>query len=235
MSMETTINWRCPFCYQNATITSDRRSTSAHRFDNGNKHGPQSFVSEVFVCPNSDCGEFSLTAHLSDTRWNGKEVLDENPTQTWRLVPPAAVKRFPEYVPEFVRQDYEEACLTQDVSPKASATMARRCLQAMIRDFWSIEKNTLHQEIDAIKDKVDKLTWDAIMAVKEIGNVGAHMRAPNDVLIDVDPKEATLLIGLIEMLVSEWYINRYEREERMRQLIDSAKSKEVPRTQRHRA
>ena len=54
-------------------------------------------------------------------------------------------------------------------------------------------------------------------------------------LIDVDPKEATLLIGLIEMLVSEWYINRYEREERMRQLIDSAKSKEVPRTQRHRA
>jgi len=98
----------------------------------------------------------------------------------------------------------------------------------MIRDFWSIEKNTLHQEIDAIKDKVDKLTWDAIMAVKEIGNVGAHMRAPNDVLIDVDPKEATLLIGLIEMLVSEWYINRYEREERMRQLIDSAKSKEVP-------
>jgi len=54
----------------------------------GNKHGPQSFVSEVFVCPNSDCGEFSLTAHLSDTRWNGKESSTKNPTQTWRLVPP---------------------------------------------------------------------------------------------------------------------------------------------------
>jgi len=27
------------------------------------------------------------------------------------------------------------------------------------------------------------------MAVKEIGNVGAHMRAPTTLLIDVDPKE----------------------------------------------
>jgi hypothetical protein len=228
MSLETTINWRCPFCYQNATITSDRRSTSAHRFDNGNKHGPQSFVSEVFVCPNSDCGEFSLTAHLSETRWNGKEVVDETPTRTWRLVPPAAMKRFPEYVPESVRQDYEEACLTHDVSPKASATMARRCLQTMIRDFWSLKKQNLHQEIDAIKDEVDPLTWQGIMAVKKIGNVSAHMTLANDVIVDVDPQEATLLIGLIETLVSDWYINRYERENRMRQLIDSANSKKSP-------
>ncbi|MCB1884663.1 MAG: DUF4145 domain-containing protein [Geminicoccaceae bacterium] len=30
------------------------------------------------------------------------------------------------------------------MSPKASATLSRRCLQSMIRDFWTISKDTLN-------------------------------------------------------------------------------------------
>ena len=38
------------------------------------------------------------------------------------------------------------------------------------------------------------------------------------VIIDVDPDEANLLLQLIEELLAEWYIRRYEREERMRSI-----------------
>ena len=47
----------------------------------------------------------------------------------------------------------------RELSAKAAATLARRCLQGMIRDYWDIAKISLKQEIDAIKDKVDPLTW----------------------------------------------------------------------------
>ncbi|MDR5659024.1 hypothetical protein RH915_05940 [Serpentinicella sp. ANB-PHB4] len=36
-----------------------------------------------------------------------------------------------------------------------------------------------------------------------------------NVIVDVDNKEAELLISLIETLLQEWYINRYERDQRM--------------------
>ena len=42
----------------------------------------------------------------------------------------------------------------------------------MIRDFWGIVQSRLKDEIDALKDKVDPETWQAIDAVREIGNIG---------------------------------------------------------------
>ncbi|MFX4854286.1 hypothetical protein ABTC04_01595, partial [Acinetobacter baumannii] len=37
--------------------------------------------------------------------------------------------------------------------------------------------------------------------------------------IDVEPNEAQMLIGLIEMLLKEWYIARYERQKQLEDLI----------------
>ena len=45
-------------------------------------------------------------------------------------------------------------------------------------------------EIDAIKDKVDPLTWKSIDATRKIGNIGAHMEKDINLIVDVDPKEA---------------------------------------------
>lgn len=96
----------------------------------------------------------------------------------------------------------------------------------MIRDFWSIKgKPNLKQEIDAIQSKVDSMTWDAINSVREIGNIGAHMEKDINLIIDVEPGEAKLLIQLIESLIKEWYIARYEREENMKKLIKASAKK----------
>jgi hypothetical protein len=84
----------------------------------------------------------------------------------------------------------------------------------MIRDYHGISKARLIDEIEAIKSCVDPLTWRAIDGVRSIGNIGAHMERDINVVVDVDPEEARLLLGLIETLVDDWYIARHEREKR---------------------
>lgn len=44
-------------------------------------------------------------------------------------------------------------------------------------------------------------------------------------IVDVDPEEADLLIHLIEVLLAEWYIRCYERDEHMQKIISAAQSK----------
>jgi hypothetical protein len=119
--------------------------------------------------------------------------------------------------------------MIRDLSPKASATLSRRCLQGMIRDFWGIKKARLTDEIEAIEDKVDADTWAAIDAVRTVGNIGAHMEKDINVIVDVDPHEAQLLIGMIEMLIKDWYVMRQERKERLAAIVQMKDAKNFAR------
>ena len=98
----------------------------------------------------------------------------------------------------------------------------------MIRDFWSISKPRLKDEIDALEEKVDADVWDSIDAVRSVGNIGAHMEKDINIIVDVGPDEAQLLIGLIEQLVDEWYITREDRKNRAQKLKDLVISKKNP-------
>ena len=131
------------------------------------------------------------------------------------MIPYSQAKVFPDYIPTQILDDYNEACLISDMSPKASATLARRCLQGILRDFWKVKPDTLFNEIEEIKHKTDPQTWDAIHSIRKIGNIGAHMEKDIDLIIDVDPDEALMLIKLIEILIKDWYILREERKKHL--------------------
>jgi hypothetical protein len=207
-------------------------------------------VTAFVVCPNLDCKRFTLSVLLFDVGEDQSidvEQLDRVPMPipagydqrneppplpeptAWHLVPASEAKIYPEYIPKPVRDDYEEACLIRDLSPKASATLARRCLQGMIRDFHDISKGRLKDEINALKDRVAPLTWQAIDTVRSVGNIGAHMEKDINVIVDVDPQEAAMLIGLIEMLMEDWYINRHEREQQLSNIVALGEDKEQAR------
>lgn len=221
-------NWRCPFCGTHTTILGDRRSDSVHVISMVTTLGRQALHTLAIACPNPECNELYLTASMgpyTDRPRGGHEWGEA--IESWQLRPLASVKSFPGYVPAPILQDYREACLIRDLSPKASATLSRRCLQGMIRDFWGIAKPKLVQEIEALKDKVDPSTWAAIDAVRQIGNIGAHMEKDIDVIVDVDPDEAGQLIGLVETLIEDWYIARHERERRMSRLVQVAAEKQA--------
>lgn len=227
--MSNEFDWQCPFCGNHSTITEERYSSSSHRFRHGNKHGDLLFASAVIVCSNPKCKEFALHCELSTAKYSQYSGWEEvKSLQKWNLIPAALIKIFPDYVPAPILSDYREACLIRELSPKASATLARRCLQGMIRDFWGVTKPKLVQEIEAIEDKVDASTWKAIDSVRSIGNIGAHMEKDINLVVDVDPGEAGLLIGLIETLIVEWYMGRHEREKRMEKIISAAEKKKAP-------
>jgi Domain of unknown function (DUF4145) len=165
---------------------------------------------------------------LNEVFQDGKWVTRDR-RHSWQLVPAAEMQVFPDYVPPAVVADYKEACLIATLSPKASATLARRALQGMIRDYWGVKPGRLVDEIEAIHERVDADAWQAIDGLRKIGNIGAHMEHDINVIVDVDPNEARLLIGLIETLVQEWYIAREERKSRFAKLADLAREKVLAR------
>lgn len=220
-------SWTCPFCSQSATITEQSIHSGSVRLSLENKHGAKLLFINFTVCPNPKCKEYTLSATLFNTIWQDREWILKSKVKDWKLIPPSQAKVFPDYVPEAVRNDYQEACLIRDLSPKASATLARRCLQGMIRHFWNVKGKNLKEEIKKIEKMVDPLTWKAIDAVRGVGNIGAHMEKNIDLIIDVAPNEAGLLIGLIETLIKEWYIHKHERETTLTDILEMKKEKDL--------
>jgi len=228
----TDFNWICPHCEHAVTISDRRHSSDAHTLRIENAVGRRTLISKFIVCPNPQCEKFTLTAslHTSISEANSGREKIVRQTESWNLVPSSSVKTFPSYIPQVILDDYKESCLIRTLSPKASATLSRRCLQGIIRDFWEVKPGRLVDEIDAIKDKVDLITWDAITAVRQLGNIGAHMEKDINVIIDVDPDEADHMIGLVETLLREWYVAREERRARMEAVMAAAAAKKAPPT-----
>jgi len=227
-------SWTCPFCNRDTTITDRDASFDSDSLTISNKKGSKLLTIQWIVCPNLKCKEFTLTVALHDypdDKQRGEHIVGKR-LNSWNLIPPSRAKVFPDYVPEAIRNDYLEACLIETLSPKASATLARRCLQGMIRDFWKIKKKNLKLEIDALKDKVKDKACKAIDSVRSVGNIGAHMEKDINLIVDVEPNEAALLIKLIETLIEKWYIHSHEEEEMMESVIALKEEKEAEKKKR---
>lgn len=164
-------------------------------------------------CSNKECSKITVVAKDAVT----KKQFD--------LYPQHVHKEFPKYVPIQIRRDYIEAVTIIQDSPKAAATLLRRCLQGMIRDFWNIKKNTLKEEIDELQNKVTPSQWKAIDGLRKLGNIGAHMEKNINLIIDIDEGEAEKLASLIELLIDKWYISRHDEEELCNSIADAADNK----------
>lgn len=219
-------NWTCPYCNSKTTINHENFHTDESKLYIKNADGTKILDTKWITCPNADCNKLSLYVDLYEHKYvphvweRGKFI------RTWRLLPDTDAKIFPAYIPKQLLQDYQEAHAILNLSPKASATLSRRCLQGIIRDYWGVSKPRLVDEINAIKDKIDPLTWNSIDAIRKVGNIGAHMEKDINLIIDVEPEEALLLIQLIELLFEEWYIHRHERELKLKAIVDISKKKD---------
>jgi hypothetical protein len=224
-------NWTCPYCNTHTTITEARMRTLSNAIDLPTRHGELfELVTVAAACPNPNCMELILKSSLSRATRSYAGVVAEEDIESWSLRPGNGRGRpLPGYIPQGIAADYREANLIKDLSPKASATLARRCLQGMIRDFWKIQKGTLFEEIQELEKHVDASIWAAIHVVRKIGNIGAHMEKDINVMIDVDPEEAEHLIQLLDTLIEDWYVKRHQQDERLRKLQAMADAKEAQR------
>ncbi len=219
-------NWTCPYCNSKTTINNENFSSDESKLYIKNADGTKILETKWIVCPNVDCHKLSLHVNLYEHTYRPNIWEKGKFIKTWRLLPDSAAKIFPDYIPKQLLQDYLEAYSILSFSPKASATLSRRCLQGIIRDFWGVSKARLVDEVNAIEDKIDPLTWKSIDAVRKVGNIGAHMEKDINLIIDVEPEEANLLIQLIELLFVEWYIHQHERELKLKAIVEVASKKD---------
>lgn len=209
----------CPFCgNRQAFAESSKMELITYSPVYGNhKENPyldSSFYVYTIKCTNQQCKQISVVAfNLAD----GTQV---------DILPQGVHKQYPDYIPEQIRADYEEACLIIENSPKAAATLLRRCLQGMIHDFWNIHEKNLNAEITSLKEKVSFSQWNAIDGLRKLGNIGAHMENDVNVIIDIDADEAQKLLHLIELLLDKWYVSRHDEEELCSDVLGIAESKE---------
>lgn len=95
----------------------------------------------------------------------------------------------------------------------------------MIIDFFNLEDKSgkLFNEISEIenREEISPNQAEALKALKDIGNIGAH---PNEI-VDVQPNEAKLMITNIELFMEQWYIRRHNDKEMMSELISISKQK----------
>lgn len=233
-------NWECPFCGRPQIVNEDTFHLSEVIVVTTSKHKWQAIRVRSIACAGPDCMELALWAEMRPILNGGASPrrYAMQPIETWNLRPTSAAKPQPDYIPEPLRTDYVEACQIRDLSPKASATLARRCLQGMIRDFCGIKRGRLIDEIKELESRVKAGnapagvtadTLDALTAVRELGNIGAHMEKDIDLIIDIDPNEAQTLIGLLELLFKDWYVAKKDREDRLAKLLAVSGAKKAER------
>lgn len=232
-SMQDGQNWQYSYCghWQVLQKRQNFRVLESGEMIHVSEHGDIGCKIFSIACLNLKCKKLTLKYSL----WNIKGYSSSFTSQIklWSLLPDSIAKPQPEYIPQFIRIDYEEACKIIHLSPKASAVLSRRCLQSMIRDFCNIKENTLHAEIQKLQKKVRNntipgITEESIKAfdcIKDIGNIGAHMKLNANVLVDVKLKEAELLIQLIETLFKDWYVTRYDRQKRFQKIKEATANK----------
>lgn len=213
--------YTCPFCNESQSFYSSC-GWQNNRMQYDNNYIPEGDENAYFTiytlqCTNKKCKKKTV---IAINRTDGKQI---------DIVPQNIYKHFPEYIPKQIRDDYEEASQIIDISPKAAATLLRRCLQGMIRDFWCVRKGRLVDEIDEIKDRITPFQWKAIEGLRHIGNIGAHMEKDVNLIIDVEPDEANKLLQLIELLLEKWYISRHEEDELCKSIVAIADKKESER------
>lgn len=214
----------CPYCNCNCIIDnkSSEKAEGLLSIKDYQKEDKYFYIKHI-VCPNPECRKPIIDIEIKRGFSNVK-IYEK------RLLPEYLIKKqLPSYIPQQIINDYLEACSIVELSPKASATLSRRCLQGMIHDFWNIKKSRLIDEISELKNNIPEDTWEAIDSLRKIGNIGAHMEKDVNVIVDVDPEEAAILISLIEMLFEEWYIARHNKEERMKKIKEIATVKEEAR------
>ncbi len=204
--------FKCPHCNSVFPITTDTFRSYYPHFDGYNgqyRSAPLAYSYKesaielnFYLCP--ACKKYIITA-----RGMGAAL----PNRKVKIFPSSSVIQYPDYVPEAIRSDYEEACAIQDLSPKASATLSRRCLQNMIRDFWKISESTLYKEIESLEEVIPATQKKVLHSLRQIGNIGAHPEADINTIIDINPEDTSKLIKVIEFFIQEWYMDRYEQEQ----------------------
>lgn len=202
---------KCPHCtvhfHDNWSVDWFFRNRQGGHFlkDNYRDEGHYRLAYRSAVCP--ACKEVTIQFAKTDDK--------QNPIDDWSQIHPAGANRgpVPPEVPADIAQDYIEACNVLPISSKASAALARRCLQNMLHAH-SYRDRDLAREIVLLLNEADPKKAlphrlrETIDGIRNFGNFSAHPIDDKTTLqvIDVDPHEAEWCLETIEELFEHFYV-----------------------------
>lgn len=177
---------------------------------NATNEDQTSWMALVTRCP--ACLEETIRLKHLDARDLGGR--DRTPLLDIIVYPKATNRKpTPKEVPPAIKEDYEEACLVLPSSNKASAALARRCLQALLRGQGYTQRDLAHQ-IDALLGEQDSAKaiptelQEAVDAIRNFGNFSAHPVTDQTTLqiISVEPNEAEWCLEILEEMFDHYYV-----------------------------
>lgn len=167
---------------------------------------------EVHFVECATCFETTIFVYLV-TEKEGQNVK-------FNIKPVSNASIVPGFVPQEPAQDYYEAVLIAEASPRASLTLSRRALQGFIQDkFPNIQKGNLYNEINLLDNEVASPVKKALHALRDLGNIGAH---PKEIAENVTQDEALHATKIIEFIIKKWYIEVHEDEEALAQIVSDS-------------
>jgi hypothetical protein len=144
----------------------------------------------------------------------GPAQINVSIIRRFRVYPTNTFRRpTPREIPQEIKEDYEEACAVLPISSKASAALARRCLQAILRGQGYSQRD-LAQQIDALLNEQNpvKAIPTALRAtvdvIRNFGNFSAHHINDQTTLqvIPVDLGEAEWCLDILDEMFDHYYV-----------------------------
>jgi hypothetical protein len=189
---------RCPHCLEG--FQADLRPHRQVQDDDGD------WDIHSALCPSCNRATIFLTTKKTDQNAPYREIRAW-PKDADRLpLPPEVIEPY--------ASDYYEACLVLADSPRASAALSRRCLQALLRDKADVRPGDLRSEIDqALASKTLPPQLATIIGnIPDVGNFAAHpfKSTHPGLVLAVEPGEADYILDVLEGLF-EFYLVRSAR------------------------
>lgn len=194
---------KCPHCGVEAHFSWRETPISGLNGDQGRRV-------RLAHCPSPDCKRVvALYDHGKERmpgfyNWSSGHLIE--PLNAVRKPPPLEV-------PPKIAEDYIEACKVLSISPKASAALSRRCLQAVLR-AQGYKAKDLAKEIDLLLHEADptkaipQALRTVVDAVRNFGNFSAHPITDVTTLqiIDVQPEEAEWCLEVLDECFEHFYV-----------------------------
>lgn len=165
----------------------------------------------VSICPSCQNAIVQLKK-LKSIPQGGIEILESY--TIWPIT--SERSSAPKAVPDNIATDFNEACLVLRYSPKASAALARRCLQTVLSDKGNTKSKELSKQIDEVLPNIPSYLANDLDAIRNIGNFGAHEQKSkfSGLILDVEEGEAEWNLDILEELFNFYYVGPLEAEEK---------------------
>ena len=178
---------------------------------------------------------FENTEHhfTEDPNYTGEPTIIERELSRMLIYPKGSSRSpCPIEVPKEFAEDYAEACIVIQDSPKASAALSRRCLQNLLRNVAGVRPQDLFHEIQEVIDsgKLPSHLVECIDAIRNVGNFAAHPLKSQKTgeIFAVEPHEAEWNLDVLEELFDFYFVQpgviKRKREALNKKLKDAGKN-----------